>query len=93
MDPEQPNETEPTFLSREDPTDSDAFFEFTTFTSEEKEVFFGCRAVGLEEGIELKLAERNAVAAILQHRRMHAAPSWKYMAWLNRGSPVKEDRG
>jgi len=57
-------------MSREAPMDEDALTEFSTFTPEEREIFFGCRAVLVEEGVEGARAERDAAAAIVQHRRL-----------------------
>jgi len=48
--------------------------EVSSFSELEVEVCLGCYEVMLEEGIEPELASRNAVAAILQRRRLSAAP-------------------
>lgn len=57
-------------LSLGPPSDPEAREEFEQLSPEERSVFFGCRAVLLEEGAELPQAERDAVAAVLQHRRL-----------------------
>lgn len=59
-----------TLLSREDPFEEEAALEFSTFTAEEREVFFGCRALLLEQGSEPRQAERDAAAAIVEQRRL-----------------------
>lgn len=58
------------FLSRETPTDPEALEEFSRFTPEERETFFGCRHLLIENGSEWPRTERDAVAAILEHRRL-----------------------
>jgi hypothetical protein len=84
------------------PTDTDALEEFTWFSEEERQVFFGCRAVLVEEGVELHRAERDAAAAILQHQRLSAKSpqpingkafleelrqAFGIKVWLDRGQP------
>jgi hypothetical protein len=64
---ETPREVE---LSTEEPSDPEAANEFKSFSPGERRVFFGCRAVRLEEGAEFLRAERDAAAAILQRRRL-----------------------
>lgn len=58
------------FLDLTPPQDPEASAEYEGLSLEEKETFFGCRAVLLEEGADLPQAERDAVAAVLQHRRL-----------------------
>lgn len=81
------------FLPRNEPTDTDAFFEFQGLSSQERDQYFGCLAVLQEEGTEARRAERDAIAAILQHRRLHAPREPKYLDWLQRGAPFEEDTG
>lgn len=57
-------------LDRTAPTDPDALQEYRDLKPQEQESFYGCRAVLLEEGAELSQADRDAVAAVLQHRRL-----------------------
>lgn len=57
-------------ISRADPTDPEVIEEFSRFTPEERETFFGCRQFLVEEGSVGPRTERDAAAAILQHRRL-----------------------
>jgi hypothetical protein len=50
--------------------------EFVTFTQFEKEIFREHLTLLIESGLVPLQAERDAAAAILQHRRMHAPPTF-----------------
>ena len=70
-------------FSMKAPSDPEALSEFFDFTKEERHWFFSCRAALLEEGAERPRAERDAAAAVLQHRRLTTPlPSWVVKALL-----------
>jgi hypothetical protein len=71
LDAEVSTTASDSLLSKEEPVDEDAAFEFATFTPDEREVFFGCRAALIEHGSNARRADRDAAAAILEHRRLH----------------------
>lgn len=56
------------------PSELEALEEYAGLNEEQRAVFFACRAVLIEQGAELHQAERDAVAAVLQHQRLTRTP-------------------
>ncbi len=81
------------FLPSNEPTDTELFFEFQSLSEQEKQSYFACLAVLREEGMEHQRAERDALAAVLQHKRLHAPTTARYEDWLLRGADFAEDTG
>jgi hypothetical protein len=63
-----------------EPMNVEAFEEWELFTQEEKEIYAGCVAALKEEGVLTARAERDAAAAILQHRDRVLFPD-KQLHW------------
>lgn len=80
-----------TWLDRSPPLDPLALAEWQGLSPAERESFAGVRAVLAEGGEERGRAERDAVAACLQARRLRAQPSRAFSAWLAEGSPVESE--